>query len=64
VKLYSNLWIFDKVTDKNKLAPFLWPMVYISKSSAFTQHKTRSSAISVNCRRWPRHYVTWNLVKC
>jgi len=20
--------IFDKVTDKNKLAPFLWPTVY------------------------------------
>jgi len=20
--------IFDEVTDKNKLAPFLWPMVY------------------------------------
>jgi len=26
-RVHSNPMIFDEVTDKNKLAPFLWPMV-------------------------------------
>jgi len=25
--MHKNPSIFDEVTDKNKLAPFLWPMV-------------------------------------
>jgi len=28
--------IFDEVTDKNKLAPFLWPTVYLYSFKAVT----------------------------
>jgi len=68
--------IFDKVTEKNKLAPFLWPTVYISGDSTADMssvkldadcESTNSSGMAVGnpltiCGRFP--WCAGDIVPC